>query len=163
MKPWLLNILACPIDKHHPLEAYFFRWGMDSERIKQLVKGTDISEEQISVLRKQVRDGVISFPSLKEISDVSGNSDAGLLRKNAVEAAGGTAGEESLRRLYSYLNLTDVAEGLLVCPECGRWYPIGCKVESIPELLPDELREKEPEAAWVEKWRKLLPVEVKLN
>ncbi len=34
MKPWLLNILACPIDKHHPLEAVFFRWETPEEEIE---------------------------------------------------------------------------------------------------------------------------------
>ncbi len=32
----------------------------------------------------------------------------------------------------------EIVEGMLTCPECGRWYPI---IDEIPELLPDDLRE----------------------
>ena len=31
----------------------------------------------------------------------------------------------------------EIAEGMIVCPKCLRWYPIK---DEIPELLPDELR-----------------------
>lgn len=32
----------------------------------------------------------------------------------------------------------EIREGILVCPDCRRWYPI---VDFIPELLPDHLRD----------------------
>ena len=38
----------------------------------------------------------------------------------------------------------DIVTGLLVCGECGRWYPVE---GSIPELLPDHLRNAERERA----------------
>jgi uncharacterized protein YbaR (Trm112 family) len=59
--------------------------------------------------------------------------------------------------LYRFLNLVEVDAGLLVCPECGRWYPIGSAVETIPEMLPDDLREEERDLEWLEKWRELVP------
>ena len=41
MKPWLLNVLACPIDKHHPLEAYFFKWETSDEELEKRLKNAE--------------------------------------------------------------------------------------------------------------------------
>lgn len=76
MKPSLMDILACPICKHHPLELLVF----------------DEKEE--------------------------------------------------------------IVEGLIVCSACNRWYPI---IEEIPHMLPDELRNKDEDTSFLEKWRKKIP------
>ncbi|MBM3292799.1 hypothetical protein FJY84_09015, partial [Candidatus Bathyarchaeota archaeon] len=62
--------------------------------------------------------------------------------------------------LYKYLNVLEVKEGILFCPKCNRWYPVGCAVDTIPELMPDELREKEQELTWLEKWHKKIPEKI---
>ena len=62
--------------------------------------------------------------------------------------------------LNRYLHRLEVDAGLLVCPECGRWYPIGSAVETIPEMLPDDLREKDRDLEWMEKWSHLIPANV---
>ena len=64
---------------------------------------------------------------------------------------------EVVDALYRFLNLVELDAGLLVCPECGRWYPIGSAVETIPEMLPDDLRDKERDLEWLERWRGLVP------
>ena len=66
-----------------------------------------------------------------------------------------------LEALYQYLNVLDVKIGLLWCPECGRWYPIGSAVETVPELLPDHFRDKERDALFLERWKDKLPGKVK--
>ncbi len=33
----------------------------------------------------------------------------------------------------------EIISGILICPNCGRWYPI---IEGIPYMLPDEYRDK---------------------
>ena len=33
----------------------------------------------------------------------------------------------------------EIVEGVLYCPECGRWYPI---IDEIPRLLPDRIRQE---------------------
>jgi SAM-dependent methyltransferase/uncharacterized protein YbaR (Trm112 family) len=38
----------------------------------------------------------------------------------------------------------DVDEGVLLCPACGRWYPI---LQRLPEILPDHLRDFDADAA----------------
>lgn len=83
--PEMLNILACPIDKHYPLESYFFTW---------------VAADKVET-------------------------------------------------------------GILFCSKCGRWYPIGNKVKTIPELYPDSLREREHEIEWFNNWRHLIPEKIK--
>jgi len=165
LKPWLLNILACPIDKHHPLEAYFFRWETTESDIKKLAAESGHPakelEEKYKVLRKQLSDGTISPPSIDAVVDETGNKEtAALLKTTQQVLKGKVESQADLDRLHRYLSSLELAEGLLRCPECGRWYPIGNNVESIPELMPDELREKEKELTWLEKWRSLAPIAV---
>ncbi len=51
----------------------------------------------------------------------------------------------------------DVTEGLLVCGECGRWFPL---TRSIPELLPDHLRDSQRDAALMHQCAPSLPAEL---
>jgi uncharacterized protein YbaR (Trm112 family) len=177
MKPWLLNILACPIDKHHPLEAYFYRWETTLEEMDKINR--DAGEpnthfrKQYGHLAKQIEDGTISPASIREIRDETEMTPAqellGETRRflNRLEYVDTPEAAALLREfpegvdvLYRYMNLVEVAEGLLRCPECGRWYPIGNAVETIPELMPDDLREREKELDWLRKWSEKLPEKV---
>jgi uncharacterized protein YbaR (Trm112 family) len=165
MKPWLLNILACPIDKHHPLEAYFFSWETPEKDVKDIVadagKPKKELEEKYRVLRKQLSDGTISPPSVVAIKDLTGSKSTTSLQVKVTKLLQSKPeSKEDLDMLYSYLNILEVREGLLVCSECGRWYPIGRSVETIPELMPDELREAEKELEWLGKWKGVVPKKV---
>lgn len=174
MKPWLLNILACPIDKHHPLNARFFTLETSTEEIHKIVsEAGELSpyfRKNYRHLTKQLKDGTISPPAIKAIEDFTGSEEVKRLHVAASEAVDrlkqvSEKSEQELMReyaqevdtLYRFLNLIEVDKGLLVCPKCRRWYPIGSAVETIPELLPDDLREKERDLAWLEHWRKLVP------
>ena len=177
MKPWLLNILACPIDKHHPLEAHFFTWEMSDEEIKnnaENVGGSSPEEEKnYKQLAKQLMDGTISPPAMKNITDSSKSQITRGLLTSALEAltnieVTGGKGENELFYGYSqnidalnrFMHLLEVGTGLLICPKCGRWYPIGSAVETIPEMLPDNLRERNRDLEWMEKWSHLIPSKV---
>ncbi len=59
--------------------------------------------------------------------------------------------------LHVFEEKDEIVEGLLVCAECRRWYPI---IDEIPQLLPDDLREPKPELNWLEKWRDKVPEKV---
>lgn len=162
MKPWLLNILACPMDKHHPLEAYLYRWETSEAEIEKIAaeagKPKKELEDKYRILRKQLRDGTISLPAIQAIKDLTESKAAkALLAKTSKHLQGKPESREDLDILYSYMNIPDLGEGLLFCPECGRWYPIGSAVESIPELMPDELRERERDLEWLGKWMGVVP------
>ncbi len=51
----------------------------------------------------------------------------------------------------------EITEGLLVCTECNRWYPIS---DEIPQMLPDDLREAKEDLEWLSKWRSRVPERV---
>jgi uncharacterized protein YbaR (Trm112 family) len=163
LKPWLLNILACPIDKHHPLEVYFFSYETPVEDVEKLSseagKPSKELDDEYKLLKKQLGDGTISHASMEVITDRSGVKAADQLRLKTVgilQKKGDKTSEE-LDVLYRFMNLLEVREGLLLCSECGRWYPIGSSVETVPELMPDELREREKDVGWLKKWSHVAP------
>jgi uncharacterized protein YbaR (Trm112 family) len=47
-----------------------------------------------------------------------------------------------------------VVDGVLLCSQCGRYYPI---IDEIPVMLPDDLRNKKEDIGFLEKWRAKLP------
>jgi uncharacterized protein YbaR (Trm112 family) len=87
----MLNILACPIDKHYPLELFEFT----SARIDE-------------------------YNEKEEIIDM----------------------------------------GLLYCIKCTRFYPI---IEQIPVMLPDELRDREKDLEFLQRWRGDIPTNILHN
>lgn len=176
MKPWLLNILACPICKHHPVLAYFFDWETDEEDLKSICqkagKAEAKFESEYGLLAKQLLDGTISPPAIKVIDDRTGNKTTkSLLRRvrgilDRMGVVKDRTKEEIVEEfkveldvIHRYLNLIEVEKGLLVCEECDRWYPIGRAVEGVPEMLPDDLREKE-ELQFLKQWEEKVPRKV---
>lgn len=51
----------------------------------------------------------------------------------------------------------NVKEGVLFCTKCSRFYPIR---EEIPVMLPDELREKQKDIEFLQKWQEKIPEKV---
>jgi len=202
MKPWLLNVLACPICKHHPLDAYFYSWESSKEEIKKACEkaGEPIEEhmENYKMMMKDFVDDIISPPAIEKIKDETENeltiktlekvrqTISELLEKEdikevmkkfkkleeEVESKGREAIEKEKEKivedvakkyvkelsiLYNYMMLLEVKEALLYCPNCNRWYPVGNQVEGIPEMLPDELRNKHVDLKFFEKWKEKIP------
>lgn len=54
----------------------------------------------------------------------------------------------------------EIDEGILICNNCSRWYPI---IESIPHMLPDELREEKEDVGFLKKWEGMVPEQVLKN
>ncbi|MDR0460579.1 MAG: Trm112 family protein [Nitrososphaerota archaeon] len=48
----------------------------------------------------------------------------------------------------------EIISGILVCSKCLRWYPIRGK---IPELFPDDLRDKDDEVKFLYRWQETVP------
>ncbi len=178
LKPWLLNILACPIDKHHPLEAYFYSWETSDEELEKINKDAGkpsaYFKKQYGHLATQIEDGTISLKAIKEVRDMTDSEHTAYLYLDVkkflekLDYEEDKTGANLLARypegmdvLYRYLNLVEVEEGLIRCPECGRWYPVGSAVETIPELMPDDLREEERDVEFLKKWESKLPEAVK--
>lgn len=53
-----------------------------------------------------------------------------------------------------------IKEGVLFCAQCSRFYPI---IEEIPVMLPDELRDKEKDIQFLQKWREKIPSKIIKN
>ena len=50
-----------------------------------------------------------------------------------------------------------IVEGILYCKKCLRFYPI---IDEIPIMLPDELREKEKDLEFLNKWKNNIPQKI---
>jgi uncharacterized protein YbaR (Trm112 family) len=50
-----------------------------------------------------------------------------------------------------------VVDGVLLCSQCGRYYPI---VDEIPVMLPDSLRNRKEDISFLERWGSRLPESV---
>lgn len=48
----------------------------------------------------------------------------------------------------------EISDGILLCQSCARWYPI---MEDIPRMLPDDLRNKNQDVAFLSRWRSEIP------
>jgi len=59
--------------------------------------------------------------------------------------------------LHVFEEKEEIIEGLLVCPQCNRWYPIS---DEIPQMLPDDLREAKEDLEWLGKWKERVPANV---
>ena len=51
----------------------------------------------------------------------------------------------------------EVREGILICNKCNRWYPI---IDEIPHMLPDELRDKDEDLAFLKKYENRIPEKI---
>ena len=59
-----------------------------------------------------------------------------------------------LNLLNWYLFGVEIENGLIFCSSCNRWYPID---ETIPQMLPDELRRDMDEIKFLSDWKELIP------
>ncbi|MFX0096388.1 MAG: Trm112 family protein [Candidatus Hodarchaeota archaeon] len=176
MNPWLVNILACPICKYHPLRTYFFSWETSDEQIEQISKKdskADVSDRLLEYLIREFAEGIISLPALDAVEDLSGNEmtsrlaasakDTAIRLEKAIKSSRESRekilkdSEPDLSLVYSYFHLISAAEGLLLCDGCDRWYPIGNRVLGVPEMLPDDMRRKRSEIAFLKKWQNSVP------
>jgi len=62
--------------------------------------------------------------------------------------------------LHVFEETEEIAEGVIICPKCSRWYPIR---DEIPEMLPDELRAEKDELPFMRKWKQKFPKQILLE
>lgn len=53
-----------------------------------------------------------------------------------------------------------ISEGAIFCSKCSRYYPI---IEEIPIMLPDELRDKNKDIEFLNKYKTTLPDKIALK
>ncbi len=193
MKPWLFDILACPIDKYFPLQLYIFSFETKEIDFRTFIEiyqkrniDFDKKEEIIEVYREDetifIKDNVIIertelkdyinlvILSIKELDNIFDRTSNKLSKKcfeilkskiklkilEFSEKMNPNQLEDILPELY-FLNKikmeTEIESGLLFCKKCYRWYPI---IETIPQMLPDEYRNKEKEIEFLKINKNLL-------
>ena len=162
MKPWLLNLLACPICKNHPLDVTFYKW-------ENLTKHKPTADD-LKTLIKEVKEETISPQAISQIIDKTENQETSQKLENVKQHLVKISKvikkireeellskyEEALQEVYSYFYL-EVENGLMVCSKCDRWYPIGSQIPGIPEMLPDDLREKDKDLKFLKKFKNKIP------
>jgi len=196
MKPWLFDILACPIDKNFPLQLYIFSFETKSIDFRTFIeiyqkRNIDLlkKEELIEIYQENektfMKDNVIiegaelkdyvnlvllSIKELDNIFDRTSNmhsKECFKILKSIIklkilefsEKMNPNQIDDILPELY-FLNKikveTEIDSGLLYCKKCNRWYPI---IETIPQMLPDEYRNKEKEIEFLKINKNLLDEE----
>ena len=64
--------------------------------------------------------------------------------------------DESVEKEGKKVTWKEIVHGVLICDKCKRWYPIE---DEIPEMLPDDLRERERDLAFLKEWAEKMPKE----
>jgi uncharacterized protein YbaR (Trm112 family) len=54
----------------------------------------------------------------------------------------------------------EIVDGILICEKCNRWYPI---IDEIPRMLPDNLRKREEDLAFLNRYKDTIPKSVLEN
>jgi uncharacterized protein YbaR (Trm112 family) len=67
---------------------------------------------------------------------------------------------QDLLYLNIFLTYFEIEEGLLVCSNCKRWYPI---IKTIPRIYPKTMKREEMDHEFLKKWREYYPDDVILD
>ena len=118
MRYYFVELLACPVCKHFPLELY-----------------------PIEVEDRPLDEDTLLRVKCKEY--------CAYLRRPANEVSLETCRECS--RKY-------IKTGVLICPSCGRWYPI---LDGIPRLLDDKYRRRIDDLRFLKQYYKRVPAPIR--
>ncbi|NPA04942.1 MAG: Trm112 family protein [Crenarchaeota archaeon] len=132
MKHRFMDIAACPMCKHFPLELYVIETKEYPER-----------EEQIKRLLEKYK------PPLCEIYCYKLQTPIGKKIEELQKEGVTPPCDECLK--------IEVVTGVIYCPNCGRWYPI---IDEIPRMLPDNLRKKNEDLKFLKKYAEKLPEKI---
>jgi len=208
MKLWLLEILACPIDKSFPLELTIFKWnneGKIDDKINHLVESyknkqvlppktetplhLEIRDDNIlyindflilkptpiNIYLQELNIKLVELDLVHDLSQWKGEIAIQIcketIKENLIQAwrkinelsKENYTKEDSdeILKIYEtiipdleFLNLfkynLEIDEAVIKCPKCNRWFPV---FETIPQMLPDEVRNSESDQKFKEKWK----------
>ncbi|RUM48225.1 MAG: Trm112 family protein [Hyperthermus sp.] len=132
MKYRFMDIAACPMCKHFPLELYVIEEKHYPERAEEIEKFLNRFKPPLC----EIYCYRLQTPIGRRIEEVKDDAPCAKCLE------------------------TEVATGVLYCPSCGRWYPI---IDEIPRMLPDDLRKKEEDLAFLRKYSSRLPEKIVLH
>ena len=196
MKPWLFDILACPIDKYFPLKLYIFSFETKAEEFQVFIDIyekrdlTFIKEQKVIEVSQErdflyVKDNVtiettplrsylgLIISSINELDNIFDKTKNTYSKKcfsiikieikqkivDFLKNFNFNNVENIFPELY-FLNKikveTEIESGLLFCDKCNRWYPI---IDTIPQMLPDQFRDKKKEIEFLKINKNLLDEE----
>ena len=192
MKPWLFDILACPMDKHYPLRLYIFNYETPFTQFETFLKV--YYNKDINLIKREslieiedtpkgifIKDGIVIknttlaeyltliIRSINELEYIYDQTDLSLSSKcftlltteikekikQISEKKDITNLDEILPELYLLNKIKldiEIETGLLFCEECNRWFPI---IDTIPQMLPDEFRNKENDLEFLKNHKNL--------
>ncbi len=122
----------------------------------------ELTKEQVP-LKEYLKIFAEKLDILKTVEDLSETPSAQLI-KRALEIKKDKLPSSLTPEFNTHIHLlnwllyrAEVEEGIILCDKCGRWYPI---IETIPHMLPDDLREAKEDKAFLEKWKNKIPKKV---
>ena len=196
MKPWLFDILACPIDKYFPLKLYIFSFETKAEEFQTFI---DIYEKRdLTFIKKQkvievsqerdilyIKDNVtieksplksylgLIISSINELDNIFDRTK----NKHSIKCFN-IIKKEIKQKIVEFLNNfkfnnienifpelfflnkvkveSEIESGLFFCDKCNRWYPI---IDTIPQMLPDQFRNKKKDIEFLKINKNLLDEE----
>ena len=107
----------------------------------------DFSEEGYSACLDLIKNEII-----KQIIDAKKDITDKKSQKKIIEDL-----KPSIYLLNWFFQFSEIEEGIIHCEKCARWYPI---IETIPQMLPDDLREEDAEIAFLKKWKAKIPKKI---
>lgn len=209
MKPWLLEILACPIDKHYPLDlsifsiedadaflkkvgnvdemkkdlSFFFKNGLDDEEgdvstpiinfddagkdllvfdtlvrkpspaglyLEKIQTSIDELKPVVVLCSEKVKETVTTLRALKENVQEAREAVSKMAGNPAKQREIISSLEKGLILLNWFKQAIEIESGVMICAKCHRWFPIR---DSIPQMLPDELRREKYDKQFLETWK----------
>ena len=193
MRPWLCDILACPIDKFFPLDLIIFSFDTSEKVFKEILEAYEkrdiisIKKEEIIEMEQRneellLKDEIVIqkstleiyvnaiISSVKEVDNILDKSSFKLSKlcihiiqndiKQKIHAFSNNLMNEHIDTILPELYLLnkfkteiEIEKGILFCSQCKRWFPI---IETIPQMLPDEYRDKEADILFLKTNKDLL-------
>jgi uncharacterized protein YbaR (Trm112 family) len=116
-----------------------------SEKVKSTQTISDVTESAATRLLEQIKSQALDKvgKTLKQIEATRS--------KASIDKEKSTL-KDILPEIYLlnwYFFLTEVDQALISCKKCQRWYPV---IETIPHMLPDDLRNSDEDIAFLKKW-----------
>jgi uncharacterized protein YbaR (Trm112 family) len=123
------------------------------EKVKSTQTISDVTETSAIAVLDEIKSKVIDKigKALKQIQPAKGKTTMDAEKKILADLL------PEIHLLNWYFFLTEIDQAVISCKKCQRWYPV---IETIPHMLPDDLRNSDEDIAFLKKWSHQLPERV---